>query len=248
MKKSTGISLVFLLLFGTTLSVQASEDQLKNPELRKELVKLKYIKARQVQPLLTGYQSEYGRIRIEAGLNIVTIQDTPEIVERMLSVIKTIDVKPVDILFTVELIVGSFEAANVVGKKVSDKGLESDPLMKEMQRVMRFKTLNKIGSAMMRVQDNRYSGQRIGGSGLEFRLELTPRYVREEKGDTFQVNIDLQHDRVINVGGVDQTEKNVQLIATAFTLRSGEKTIVGVSKLDGGDKALILVISGKVIK
>lgn len=248
MKKSIGISLVFLLLLGTTLSIQASEDQLKNPELRKELVKLKYIQARQVQPLLTGYQSEYGRIRIEAGLNIVTIQDTPEIVERMLSVIKTIDVKPVDILFTVELIVGSFEAANVAGKKVSDKGLESDPLMKEMQRVMRFKTLNKIGSALMRVQDNKNSGQRIGGSGLEFRLELTPRYVREEKGDTFQVNLDLRHDRVIDFGGEKQTEKNVQLIATAFTLRSGEKTIVGVSKLDGGDKALILVISGKVIK
>lgn len=248
MKKSIGISLVFLLLLGTTLSVQASEDQLKNPELRKELVKLKYIKARQVQPLLMGYQSEYGRIRIEEGLNIVTIQDTPEIVERMLSVIKEIDVKPVDILFTVELIVGSFEAANVAGKKASSKGLESDPLMKEMQRVMRFKTLNKIGSALMRVQDGKYSEQRIGGSGLEFRLALTPRYVREEKGDTFQVNLDLRHDRVIDLGGVKQTEKNVHLIETAFTLRSGEKTIVGVSKLDGGDKALILVISGKVIK
>ena len=164
MKKSIGISLVFLLLLGTTLSVQASEDQLKNPELRKELVKLKYIKARQVHQLLTGYQSEYGRIRIEDGLNIVTIQDTPEIVERMLSVIKTIDVKPVDILFTVELIVGSFEEelekVKVVGKKASSKGLESDPLMKEMQRVMRFKTLNKIGSALMRVQDNKYSEQR----------------------------------------------------------------------------------------
>ena len=179
MKKSIGISLVFLLLLGTTLSIQASEDQLKNPELRKELVKLKYIQARQVQPLLTGYQSEYGRIRIEAGLNIVTIQDTPEIVERMLSVIKTIDVKPVDILFTVELIVGSFEAANVAGKKVSDKGLESDPLMKEMQRVMRFKTLNKIGSALMRVQDNKIPDRELEdlawSSGLNSHLVMSER-------------------------------------------------------------------------
>lgn len=252
MKKSIGFSLVLLLLLGTTLSVQASEGQIREPELRKELVKLKYIQARQVHQLLTGYQSEYGRIRIEEGLNIVTIQDTPEIVERMLSVIKTIDVKPVDILFTVELIVGSFEEeleeVKVVGKKASSKGLESDPLMKEMQRVMRFKTLNKIGSALMRVQDNKYSEQRIGGSGLEFRLQLTPRYVREEKGDTFQVNIDLRHYRVIEVGGLKQAPRTVQLIETAFTLRSGDKTIVGVSKLDGGDKALILVISGKVIK
>jgi len=252
MKKSIGILLILVLVCGTALSGSASEGQIKKPEMRKELIKLKYIKARQVQQLLLGYQSEYGRIRIEDGLNIVTIQDTPEIVEKMLSVVQEIDVKPVDILFTVELIVGSFkeelEEVKVVGKKASDKGLESDPLMKEMRRVMSFKTLNKIGSALMRVQDGKYSVQIIGGAGLEFRLALSPRYVKEEKGDTFQVNIDLRHDRVIILGGVKQTEKNVHLIETALTLRSGDKTIVGVSKLDGGDKALILVISGKIIK
>jgi len=244
--------LVFVLLGATTLSAFTSESQVPKPELRKELVKLKYIRARQIYELLMGYQSEYGRIRINDELNIVTIQDTPEIVDKMLSVVNEIDVKPVDILFTVELIVGSFEEeleeVKVAGKRASSKGLESDPLMKEMQRFMSFKTLDKIGSALMRVQDSRHSEQIIGGSGYEFRLALIPRYVREEKEDTFQVNIELRHDRVHKIGSSTQTEKNVRLIETAFTLKSGEKTIVGVSKLDGGDKALILVISGKVLK
>ena len=84
----------------------ASEDE-KRPEMRKEFVKLKYIKARQVQSLLESYVSEYGRIRIQNELNIVTIQDIPEIVDKMLSFLKKIDVKPVDILFTVDLILGS---------------------------------------------------------------------------------------------------------------------------------------------
>ncbi|MGD8534753.1 MAG: hypothetical protein PVF66_02810 [Candidatus Aminicenantes bacterium] len=252
MKRSIGIFLVLILLAATTISAFGTEGQAPKPELKKELVKLKYVRARQIYELLMGYQSEYGRIRINDELNVVTIQDTPEIVDKMLSVVNEIDVKPVDILFTVELIVGSFEEeleeVKVVGKKASSKGLESDPLMKEMQRVMSFKTLYKIGSALMRIQDSKYSEQIIGGSGYEFRLALTPRYVREEKEDTFQVNIELRHDRVIDRGNVKQTEKNVRLIETAFTLKSGDKTIVGVSKLDGGDKALILVISGKVIK
>lgn len=252
MKKTIGSLLVLILLGATALGVFASESQAPRPELRKELVKLKYVRARQVVELLQGYQSEYGRIRINDELNIVTIRDIPEIVEKMLSVVNEIDVKPVDILFTVDLIVGSFEEeleeVTAVRKKTTDKELAADPLMKEMQRVMSFKTLNKIGSALMRIQDSKYSEQIIGGSGYEFRLALTPRYVREEKQDTFQVHIDLRHDRVINLGGERQTEKNVRLIETAFTLRSGDKTIVGVSKLDGGDKALILVISGKVIK
>jgi hypothetical protein len=252
MKKSIGILLLLVLLCGSAMTAFASEDQAPKPELRKELVKLKYVRARQVYELLMGYQSEYGRIRINDELNIVTIQDTPEIVDKMLSVVNEIDVKPVDILFTVDLVVGSFEEeleeVTAVGKKATDKELAADPLMKEMQRVMSFKTLNKIGSALMRVQDSKYSEQIIGGSGYEFRLALTPRYVREEKEDTFQVHIELRHDRIIDYGGARQTEKNVRLIETAFTLKSGDKTIVGVSKLDGGDKALILVISGKVIK
>jgi hypothetical protein len=31
-------------------------------------------------------------------------------------------------------------------------------------------------------------------------------------------------------------------------MKSGEKTVVGVSKMDGGDKALILIISGKILR
>ena len=34
----------------------------------------------------------------------------------------------------------------------------------------------------------------------------------------------------------------------SLTFKSGEKTVVGVSKMDGGDKGLILIISGKEIK
>jgi hypothetical protein len=253
MKRSIGTLLVLVLLCGSAVNAFASESQAPKPELRKELVKLKYVRARQVYELLMGYQSEYGRIRINDELNIITIRDTNEIVEKMLSVVKEIDVKPVDILFTVDLIVGAFEEepeeVTAVGKKTTDKELESDPLMKEMRRVMSFKTLNKIGSALIRVQDSKYSEQIIGGSGYEFRLALTPRYVREEKEDTFLVNIELRHDRIVRVGEPGMTApKNVRLIETAFTLKSGDKTIVGVSKLDGGDKALILVISGKVIK
>ncbi len=251
MKRSIGTLLVLVLLCGSAMTAFASESQAPKPELRKELVKLKYIRAKQIYELLMGYQSEYGRIRINDELNIVTIQDTPEIVDKMLSVVNEIDVKPVDILFTVELIVGSFEEeledVQVVGKKASDKELESDSLMKEMRRVMSFKTLNKIGSALLRVQDGKRSEQIIGGSGLEFTLRLFPRHIREEKGDSFQVTLELRHDRVRTSGTMTQTQ-NVGLIETALTLRSGDKTIVGVSKLDGGDKALILVISGKVIK
>lgn len=250
MKRSIGILLAFFLVLGVTTSIFAFDEQQTRPELRRELVKLKYVRARQVHQLLQGYQSEYGQLRTEDELNIVTIRDIPEIVEKMLSVIKEIDVKPVDILFTVDLILGSFEQelhSSLVSKEMTDKALQADPVMKEMQRIMSFKSLYKIGSALLRVQDGRLSDQRIGGSGFEFRLQMRPRHIREEKGDAFQVNLELQHERVSKTENMVHRE-NVSLMETALTLKSGEKTIVGVSKLDGGDRALVLVISGKIIR
>ncbi len=36
--------------------------------------------------------------------------------------------------------------------------------------------------------------------------------------------------------------------ASTLTMKSGEKTVVGVSKMSDSDKGLILIISGKVVK
>jgi hypothetical protein len=38
------------------------------------------------------------------------------------------------------------------------------------------------------------------------------------------------------------------LLTSNFTMKSGDKTVVGVSKLDGGDKGLILIITGKIVR
>ncbi|MCX6573567.1 MAG: hypothetical protein NTX99_06200, partial [Candidatus Aminicenantes bacterium] len=37
------------------------------------------------------------------------------------------------------------------------------------------------------------------------------------------------------------------LIESTLNIKSGDRTVVGVSKLDGGDKGLILIISAKIV-
>jgi len=253
MKKFLAGLLVLCFLAGASLNVYASSGQAKKPELKKEFVKLKYIKARQAYELLQNYQSlGFGRIGIQSELNIITVQDTPEIVEKMLALLKKIDVKPVDILFTVDLILGigesSKDASNVsrlLKAKEHDKKLESDPLIKELKKVLSYKYYNKVGSSFLRVQDGGYSDHRIGGSDLDLELRLVPRYVREEKEDVFQLELRLRQF----TGYVHEGIKKYQtLINTPLTIKSGERTVVGVSKLDGGDKALILILQGKIVK
>ncbi|NQT80475.1 MAG: hypothetical protein HQ555_08820 [Candidatus Aminicenantes bacterium] len=254
MKKFLTGLLVLCFLAGASLNVYASAGQAKKPELKKEFVKLKYIKARQAHELLLSYQSlgGFSRIRIQDELNIVTIQDTPEVVEKMLALLKKIDVKPVDILFTVDLVLGVREsskdasnASRFLKAKEYDNKIESDPLIKELKKVLSYKYYNKVGSSFLRVQDGGYADHRIGGSDLDLELRLVPRYVREEKEDVFQLELRLRQF----TGYVHEGIKKYQtLINTPLTIKGGERTVVGVSKLDGGDKALILILQGKIVK
>lgn len=262
MKKSIGILCVFFLLTGITLNLYALQEQRK-PELKKEFVKLKYVEADEVRKVLRSFQSPYGRITSNDDLNIITIQDIPEIVDKMLLLIKEIDTKPVDLLITVDLILGSMglvempELAGLIKEKQSKKKLESDPIIKELKGVLGYTHYNKIDSSFIRIQDDSNSSLKLGGQGLDLRLSLEPHYVREEKEDTFQLELHLvqyiSKQQIAaqlreGIGVPEKKERSVVLIHTTLTVKSGERTVVGVSKLDGGNRALILIISGKVIK
>jgi len=254
MKKSIVLLCVFFLLTGLTLNLHALQEQRK-PELKKEFVKLRYADAKKVHQVLHVFQSPYGRISSNDDLNVISIQDIPEIVDKMILLIKDIDVKPVDLLITVDLILGSMgsdeisELLELSGKKPSKGKLESDPLIKELKNVLGYTDYHRIDSSFIRMQDGSYSDQKLGGRGLDLRLRLEPRYVKEEKVDTFQLELHLiQHISAIKTKLIEKKEKEIILIGTTLTVKSGERTVVGVSKLDGGNRALILIISGKIIK
>jgi len=155
--------------------------------------------------------------------------------------LKEIDVKPVDLQFNVELILGSMKLDE---KKDLDKELMSDPVIKELRNLLKYRSFKRLDYTIIKIQDNSSSSQRMGSGEISLRLQMRPRYIKEEKVDTFQVELELRQQRGINREGKEIT---TVLIETTLTLKSGERTVVGVSKLDGGDKALILIISGKVI-
>ena len=78
-----------------------------------------------------------------------------------------------------------------------------------------------------------------------FRLQLRPRYIKEDKGDSIQVELYLSQDMGLPHVG---SRRSSILVLPARSKKSGEGTVVGVSNLNGGDKALILILSGSVVK
>jgi hypothetical protein len=240
MKKIGILSLVFFILCGSVLGFQRTAGQ--RGETKTEIVTIKYIDVKWAEDLLHPYSSRMGRIRRLHDGNKLVIEDTPENVEKILGILKKIDVKPLDLQFNVDLILGSTSSQSVEG---FDKELKSDPVMKELSQLLQYKFFKRLDTALMKVQDNKRSSQRMGGENLMFRLHLHPRHIEEDKGDSIQVELYLSQDMGLSAEG---KQRSIVLVETSLSIKSGERTVVGVSKLNGGDKALILILSGSVVQ
>jgi hypothetical protein len=218
---------------------QAQKDEVKN--LRKEIVKLKYVRAQDIQNLLYAYVSRDGHIQFNLNMPaILSVSDAPENVEKILAAIREIDVKPADVLYTVQLVLGSEADAT------TDAELQSDPIVKELRKLLRFKGYTLLDVTLVRTI-NRENAEVKFGPKAEFELALRPDVAGDAKMPVIKTEVRLR--RIEQLGfSADKAITNVAtLIDSTLNIRSGDRTVVGVSKLDGGDKGLILIISGKIV-
>jgi len=235
-----------LSIAGPVLAEQTPQDEkAKTKNLRKEIVKLKYVRAQDVYMILQTYVSRDGYIRFQNEMPyLLTIGDTPENVDKILAVIREIDIKPADVLFTVQLILGSETDAQ------TDAELQSDPIIKELRKLLRYKGYTLLDSTLVRVI-NRERASVVLGPKAEFEFALQPDVAGDAKAPVIKTEVRLR--QVIRAAIQESaTMKAAQAIVTTLiestlNIKSGDRTVVGVSKLDGGDKGLILIISGKIV-
>ena len=248
MKK--GILVFLALAFSLAIVLPAfaedgTQDQkAETKNLRKEIVKLKYVRAQDVKDVLYTFLSPDGRIQFNSNMpTVLAVSDTPENIEKILAAIREIDVKPADVLFTVQLVLGSEADAQ------TDAELQSDPIIKELRRLLRYKGYTLLDSILIRVV-NRKMASVVLGPKAEFEFVLQPDVAGDAKAPVIKTEVQLR--QIIRAATPETaTMKAAQpihrsLIESALNIKSGDRTVVGVSKLDGGDKGLILINSGKI--
>ncbi|MBN2206235.1 MAG: hypothetical protein JW742_02420, partial [Candidatus Aminicenantes bacterium] len=171
--------------------------------------------------------------------------------DKLLAVIKEIDVKPADIVITAQLVVGSSAPSDK-----SDEALQNDPLIKELKGFLPYKSFGQLDANLIRTI-NGERAQMTLGRRAEFMLDVRPSYSTDGKAEHIQLDLRLtlltvmfgddgKTAQLIPTGTKDHNSQT--LISTTLSLKSGEKTVTGVSKLDGGDKGLILILSAKAVK
>ena len=249
MKK--GILVFLALAFSLAIVLPAfaedgTQDQkAETKNLRKEIVKLKYVRAQDVKDVLYTFLSPDGRIQFNSNMpTVLAVSDTPENIEKILAAIREIDVKPADVLFTVQLVLGSEVDAQ------TDSDLQADPIIKELRKLLRYKGYTLLDSTLVRII-NREKASVILGPKAEFEFALQPDVAGDAKAPVIKTEVQLR--QIIRAATPETaTMKAAQpihrsLIESALNIKSGDRTVVGVSKLDGGDKGLILIISGKIV-
>ena len=245
MKK--GILVFLALVFSLALVLPAfaedgTQDQkAETKNLRKEIVRLKYVRAQDVKNVLYTFLSPDGRIQFNSNMpTVLAVSDKPENIEKILAAIREIDVKPADVLFTVQLVLGSEADAQ------TDAELQSDPIIKELRKLLRFKGYTILDATLVRTV-NRENATVKFGPKAEFEFALRPDVAGDSKAPVIKTEVRLR--RIEQLGfSADKPITNVAtLIESTLNIKSGDRTVVGVSKLDGGDKGLILIISGKIV-
>ena len=241
------LALVFTLaIVGPALAEDpASDQQTQNTEaktLRKEIVKLKYVRAQDIQQLLYAYTGREGHIQFNSNLpSVLSVSDTPENVEKILTAIREIDVKPADVLYTVQLILGSEADAT------TDAELKGDPIIKELSKLLRYKGYTLLDATLVRTVSMDRAGVKFGPKA-EFALELRPEVAGDAKMPVIKTDVQLTRIEQHGFAEDKPITSVARLIESTLNIKSGDRTVVGVSKLDGGDKGLILIISAKIVE
>ncbi len=247
MKKTTIVILGVALLLTFAVAASAQESKGDEAGFRKEVVRLKYVLAQAIQPLLYTFVGRGGQIQSVQNIpDVITISDAPENVERILAAIREIDIKPADVLFTVQLVLGSET------EDQTDPELQKDPVIRELRGLLRYKGYTLLDTSLLRGIDGAPS-EVVMGREADFELSLRPVVAQEEPQDSIRIELRLRQNNVATATfetdgktiPVQRVSKD--LIRSNLNIKSGDRTVVGVSKLDGGDKGLILIISGKVV-
>jgi hypothetical protein len=213
--------------------------------IKPELLHLKYFSGGSMMPLIRTYLSREGSVMPGPNDKILVVRDYSENIARVRQAVAEVDVKPADLLFTVQLILGSEEQ-----EKGAEPAASSDPIIKELRSLLKYKNYSLLDTSVMRALDQESSEVRLGEKG-DFELWLKPKVVKDEKSSLIQIEVRLTQIRMAGLPPAATSAKpefiTTGLIGTTLNIKSGDKTVVGVSKLDGTGKGLILILSAKIL-
>lgn len=219
------------LLFAVPASAQR--------ELRTEVVRVSHIDVHDAESVLRPIVSHMGRIEANRELGVLTIVDEPALVEKMLEILIGLDKPRPQLEFTIFLVV-----AGEKNRKDSEMDFgELTDVMTELRRLFSYDSYRILDRGAVRLIAGNEAQLQVGGTD-GWTLELGTRGATD--GESFGVSLHLFVEEM--AGSEEQPlVLHKTVVSTTLEVRDGQTTVVGASKLDGDDRALITILRTRVI-
>jgi hypothetical protein len=234
--------LLLLVVFSAAVTTAADVETVARA-FRLDHVSISEVSAA-VQPLL----SESGSLTLQPSRSRITVQDLPEVVDRVAELIAEMDRIPARFRIRVDLFEGrpdTGEAADRVAPYGSVDQVQTDQRLKSM---FKFPVIHRLGGALLEGELGSSAAAEIGrGYEISF-IAQSPEFSKDapwgspDPGDKIQLR-QLVLKRVSE--GPDGTQENHVLLRTHMLLSPKQKIYVGAGKAENAETGLVLIVHAR---
>ncbi len=218
-----------LLIFFLALSIAYAQESL----LTKAFT-IKFRKVDEVASLINGLLSEKGAVTLQPKLQTLVVQDYEKNLRQIEMAIAAFDVPPPAAEISVKL---------VLATKNADPSPISDEI-KNMARVgdvLKFNQYSLLDSGIIECEEGENS---VLSLAREYQISFVPDIIQEGSNIIRLKNFQLKKRK--KEGNNKETFQ--PLITVTVNLRNAETLVLGASRLEESDQALLVMLLGKVKK
>jgi hypothetical protein len=222
------IAVVLIVIITVSTLTIAAQEQDEQPALSEKVFRIQYADLqREIHPNVNRLLSQYGQAVVNASDSSILVRDTADALRRIEDLIITMDVPPDRLRMTFY----AFKATR--GQEQQDIGPIS-PLVieaiEEVNRLMTFDSFELIDSGLLTLLS----------SGDAAKLTLSDSFSIEFR---FSYNKQSKFMRLNNMEVYYTAEEPRNLFRTDIGIGSGEVVVAGVSKLNGGNEAVLIILT-----
>ncbi|PWT93738.1 MAG: hypothetical protein C5B54_01415 [Acidobacteria bacterium] len=195
---------------------------------------IKFRKVDEVASVVNGLLSEKGAVTMQPRLQTLVVQDYEKNIRQIEMAISAFDVPPPAVEISVKL---------VRATKNPDVGPIADEIknMAKLGEVLKYNQYALLDSGLIQCQEGEST---VLSLAKEYQLSFLPDVIQEGNGIIRLKNFQLQKRKK----DADGKDVFVPLISVTLNLRNEETLVLGASRFEDSNQALMVVLNGKVKK
>ena len=219
-----------LLLLAMPLSAQEEESQI--PQFEERIFTVQYGNLDAIYEMVRVFRSPFGKMNADRGSSIIVVRDTPETIDRVAKIIAEMDVPPDSIRLTFFVFVATRDATGGLPSDIPEGVTKS---LTELTKLMSYRSYRLEGQVLLTVASTANVAETNISSDIgRITIRFTPRYNSQGK------ILSLEELRLFIVRSNGESS---QPFRTDVVVEDGGVSIVGASKINGGDEALLAIVS-----